>query len=141
MTLVNKSILRVHQIEFKFSVIMITGGWTTNDDDGKHVELLHLNGTHMCELEALPDKRVYHTQSGLITCGGGYTQTSCLIFSNGVWQHHSTLNQPRLYHSVWYNGTTTLLIGGEHRDSRRTTEVISTDIDHRAQFNLTHPAG
>ena len=133
----NKSILRVHQTEFKFSVILITGGYSSVKN-GKSVELLHLNGTHMCELEALPDKRYAHTQSGLITCGGDYTLTSCLIFSNGVWRHHSTLKEPRVGHSVWNNGTTTLLIGGE--DRARTTELISTDSDHRAPFKLTYPA-
>jgi len=117
-------------------LILITGG-SLSDKVGNSVELLHPNGTHMCELEPLPDKRYDHTQSGLIACGGYYTQTSCLIFSNGVWQHHSTLNQPREDHSVWNNGTTTLLIGG--LGSPMTTEVISTDSDHHAPFNLTYP--
>ena len=48
---------------------MITGGWPTNSV-GKSVELLFPNGTHMCELESLPDRRGEHTQNGLITCGG-----------------------------------------------------------------------
>ena len=144
--LVNKRILRVHQIDFKFSVILITGGGPP-DKVGKSVELLHPNGTHMCELEALPDRRVGHTQSGLIACGGeGLASFSCVIFANGAWQRHSSLKQSFAYHTVWYNGTATLLIGGE---GRQKMELVSTDRDHRYPWqipshfpstNLTHPA-
>ena len=56
---------------------MITGGYTPYDDDkGIRVELLFPNGSHMCELKPLPDKRIGHTQNGLITCGGYYTEGS-----------------------------------------------------------------
>merc|ERR1712131_338007 len=105
-------------------LIMITGGWTLN------VELLYPDGTHMCELEPLPGTRVHHTQSGLITCGGKYTDDSCLIFSlsDGTWQDHgSTLKQHRDGHSSSRRGNTTLLIGGSARDSSKTTEMISMD--------------
>ena len=137
------SIIRVNLIEFKFSVIMITGGWTPNDDDdGKRVELLYPDGTHMCELEPLPDERTSHTQSGLITCGGSYTPNSCLIFSlsDGTWQNHgSTLKQPRRGHSSIRRGNTTLLIGGSARDSSMTTEMISMDGTQETSFELEHP--
>ena len=137
------SIIRVNLIEFKFSVIMITGGGTPNfDDDGKRVELLYPDGTHMCELEPLPDERASHTQSGLITCGGDYTRDSCLIFSlsDGTWQNHvSTLKQPRHDHSSSRRGNTTLLIGGSARDSSMTTEIISMDGTQETSFKLEHP--
>ena len=135
------SIIRVNLIEFKFSVIMITGGWTPNYDQ-KLVELLYPDGTHMCELEPLPDMRVGHTQSGLITCGGLYTKDSCLIFSlsNGTWQNHgSTLKQPRRGHSSSRRGNTTLLIGGIDSDSSMTTEMISMDGTQETSFKLEHP--
>ena len=140
------SIIRVYLIEFKFSVIMITGGKTpNNNDDGKRVELLHPDGTHMCELESLPDKRIAHTQSGLITCGGYYTPNSCLIFSlyNGTWQNHgSTLKQPRRGHSNSRRGNTTLLIGGIDSDSSSmTTEMISMDGTQETSIKLKHPTG
>ena len=128
-------------IEFKFSVIMITGGWTPNDDR-KRVELLYQDGTHMCELEPLPDMRIGHTQSGLITCGGSFTQDSCLIFSlsDGTWQNHgSTLKQPRGAHSSSRRGNTTLLIGGYESDSSMTTEMISMDGTQKTSFKLEHP--
>ena len=136
------SIIRVNLIEFKFSVIMITGGWTPNVDR-KRVELLYPDGTHMCELEPLPDKRVYHTQSGLITCGGDYTPNSCLIFSlsDGTWQNHgSTLKQRRRGLSSSRRGNTTLLIGGIDSDSSSmTTEMISMDGTQETSFKLEHP--
>ena len=137
------SINCVNLIEFKFSVIMITGGWTPNVyDDGKRVELLHPDGTHMCELESLPDKRASHTQSGLITCGGSYTLNSCLIFSlsDGTWQDHgSTLKQRRRGLSSSRRGNTTLLIGGDNSDSSLTTEMITMDGTQKTSFKLEHP--
>ena len=137
------SIIRVNLIEFKFSVIMITGGFTPNDDDdGKRVELLYPDGTHMCELEPLPDMRIGHTQSGLITCGGSFTQDSCLIFSlsDGTWQNHgSTLKQPREVHSSIRRGNTTLLIGGYDSESSMTTEMISMDGTKKTSIKLEHP--
>ena len=142
---VNKSIIRVNLIEFKFSVIMITGGWKPNDHDDdveKRVELLYPDGKHMCELEPLPDKRVYHTQSGLITCGGRYTEDSCLIFSfsDGTWQNHgSKLKQHRRGHSSYRRGNTTLLIGGDESDSRMTTEMISMDGTQETSIKLEYP--
>ena len=136
------SIIRVNLIEFKFSVIMITGGWTPNVDR-KRVELLYPDGTHMCELEQLPDKRIAHTQSGLITCGGDYTPNSCLIFSlsDGTWQSHgSTLKQRRRGLSSSRRGNTTLLIGGIDSDSSSmTTEMISMDGTQETSFKLEHP--
>ena len=130
------NIIRVNLIEFKFSVIMITGGLTLN------VELLYQDGTHMCELEPLPDKRVDHTQSGLITCGGSYTPNSCLIFSlsDGTWQSHgSTLKQRRRGLSSSRRGNTTLLIGGIDSDSSMTTEMISMDGTQETSIKLEHP--
>ena len=137
------SIIRVNLIEFKFSVIMITGGYPS-DEVGKSVELLYPDGAHMCELESLPDKRIAHTQSGLITCGGSTTRTqdSCLIFSlsNGTWQNHgSTLKQPRRGHSSSRRGNTTLLIGGYDSDSSMTTEMISMDGTQETSIKLEHP--
>ena len=127
-------------------MILITGG-SPSYTVGNSVELLHPNGTHMCELEPLPDKRYDHTQSGLIACGGeGLASFSCVIFANGAWQRHSSLKRSFAYHTVWYNGTATLLIGGE---GRQKMELVSTDRDHRAPWqipshfpstNLTHPA-
>jgi len=65
----------------KSEVIMITGG--EEYYNGKLAELLFLNGTHICELESLPDDRWAHSQSESILCGGGYTKDSCIIFTGG----------------------------------------------------------
>ena len=118
---------------------MVTGGWRSIQDDvEQQVELLYPNGTHMCELEDLPDKRVDHSQDGTISCGGDYTDDSCLIFSDGTWKSHGkTLKNPRRGHSSWSRGNKIFLIGG--RDSLKTTEIISMDgFQQRASFNLAH---
>ena len=132
------SIIRKNLIELKISVIMITGG-SPSSEVGKRVELLNPDGTHMCELESLPDERTEHTQSGLITCGGHFTQDSCLIFSfsSRTWQSHgSTLMQPRYGHSSYRRKNTTLLIGGD--ESLNTTEMISMDGTQRPSIKLNH---
>ena len=116
---------------------MITGGYTPNDDDGIRVELLFLNGSQVCELEPLPVKRVTHTQSGLITCGGRYTKDSCLIFSSGTWKSHGTTLKNRRIHSSFQHNNEILLIGGEY--SPNTTETVTKDGTHRPSFNLAHP--
>ena len=132
------SIIRKNLIELKISVIMITGG-SPSSEIGKRVELLNPDGTHMCELESLPDERTEHTQSGLITCGGHFTQDTCLIFSfsSRTWQSHgSTLMQPRYGHSSYRRKNTTLLIGGD--ESLNTTEMISMDGTQRPSIKLNH---
>ena len=42
-----------------------------------------------CSLPALPAERDSHTQAGLVTCGGYYSDTSCITFSgtNIFYQH------------------------------------------------------
>ena len=117
---------------------MITGG-SPSSEVGKRVELLNPDGTLMCELESLPDERTEHSQSGLITCGGHFTQDSCLIFSffTRTWKSHgSTLMQPRYGHSSYRRKNTTLLIGGD--ESLNTTEMISMDGTQRPSIKLNH---
>ena len=122
-------------IDLKISVIMITGGLPL-DKAGKSVELLYSNGTQMCELKSLPDKRFHHTQSGLITCGGSWTKDTCLIFHEDGWKWHGSTLKPRYYHSSFKYKDTTLLIGG-HNDN--TTEILEKDGTQRMSFQLLHP--
>jgi len=119
-------------------VIMITGGYPEKDV-GQLAELLSPNGTHICELERMPEKRFKHTQSGLISCGGngngpGY---SCLSFAGGSWKKHgTTLVSRRVSHNSWNQGDKVMLIGGY--SSPKTTETISSNGIHQATFNLEH---
>ena len=115
---------------------MITGG-NPFSKVGKRVELLFQNGSQVCELEPLPDNRLDHTQSGLITCGGRYTKDSCLIFSSGTWKSHGTTLKKREDHSSFQHNNEILLIGGQ--DSPNTTEIVTEDGTNRPSFNLVHP--
>ena len=119
-----------------FTVIMITGGSPARDV-GNLVELLSSNGTHICELQSLPDNRYAHSQNGLVACGGGNTVDSCLIFADGSWKKHgTTLLNRRWHHSSWIRGNEVMLIGGGF--SPNTTETISFNGVHQAAFYLEH---
>ena len=85
-----------------FPAIIVTGStcieWTCN---GQSVEVLKDDGTSLCTLPDLPDERTYHTQSGLVICGGYRTMTSCYKFSSGVWtESHSLLHHRWIFHET-----------------------------------------
>jgi len=110
-------------------VIIVTGG-----DGGRNsAELLHSNGTRLCSLPDLPDERRVHSQTGLITCGGGSgaTKKSCLTFSSGTWQESHTLTENRYGHNQWSSPDGVLLIGGE---SDKTTELLTDNGDSTLEF-------
>ena len=67
-------------------VLMVTGGWGP-DGPGKSVELLSVDGTNLCSLPDLPQKRYWHSQNGNLICGGGHSSVrkTCVTFSGGVW--------------------------------------------------------
>ena len=124
---------------------MITGGLPSKV--GQHVELLFHNGTHLCELESLPKRMSKHSQSGLIACGGTYTEFSCFKFS-GNWKAHgqgqgkrfgwgTRLLHSRVASSSWTWGDQIMLIGGAHSPMK--TETVSIDEGlHHPSFNLIH---
>ena len=58
-------------------------------------ELLHLNGSRMCSLPNLPEYRNGHTQSGLLTCGGGRVKKTCITFTGGEWKKREREVLPR----------------------------------------------
>lgn len=71
------------------------------------VEVLTSLGQYLCSLPDLPDPRHSHSQTGLVTCGGGETPASCLTFSpaSGAWAASHTLAKPgREAHSSWATG-------------------------------------
>ena len=47
------------------------------------MEALRGDGSPLCSLPPLPDDRYFHTQSGLLTCGGDTSPTSCLTLTQG----------------------------------------------------------
>ena len=71
------------------------------------VEVLTSLGQYLCSLPDLPDPRHSHSQTGLVTCGGGETPASCLTFSpaSGAWAASHSLAKPgREAHSSWAAG-------------------------------------
>jgi len=119
---------------FVEKALVVTGGIPTYHS----VEILHKNGTFWCTLEDFPVSRAYHTQTGMVTCGGEDTQQSCVKFSvDGNWQEFGDLQQHRTWHNSWLqeNGDTMLIGGGESMD---TTEIITSDADNKESFNLKY---
>ena len=118
-----------------FPAIIITGGVPSY----RSVEVLRANGSYWCSLPDLPDDRYYHTQSGLVTCGGGSnsdTKTSCLTFSSGQWRTSHQLQHNRWYHSSWMSQHGVVLMGGT--GSLTTTEILTEDGQSSPSFTLKY---
>jgi len=117
------------------TAIIITGGFQASTK----VEILRENGGYWCSLPDLPDERYSHTQSGLITCGGGATSdswTSCLSFTNGQWVTSHQLQQSRYQHSSWMSQHGVLLVGGS--DSGNSTEKLTENGGSTQAFTLEY---
>ena len=81
--------------------IIVTGGQRKAQ---RKVEILKADGTPICALPDLPEGRYYHTQSGLVSCGGNsgpVARTSCVTFQKGVWTKTHQLGKKWLWHSSW----------------------------------------
>ena len=118
------------------TAIIVTGG--INEGAETSVELLHGDGTPWCSLPDLPEDRWYHTQIGLLTCGGSHkTGTSCVKFSGGKWKPSHKLKKERDAHSSWASPAGTVLIGGGV--SGKTTELLDdTTGDSVMHFPLKY---
>ena len=102
-------------------------------------ELLHLNGSRMCSLPNLPEYRNGHTQTGLLTCGGGgEAKKSCITFTGGEWKKRHTLmgKKGRYEHEAWASPQGVLLMGGYY--SMDTTELLKPDGTTESSFKLKH---
>ena len=73
-------------------------------------------------------------------CGGyitDYTQTTCILFSDGNWIESHHLLYPRYAHTSWVRPDgAVILIGGDF--SRTTTEVLNSDGGSSRSFDLLH---
>ena len=68
------------------SVLLITGGYGDGRTELTSVEVVSLSGARLpCTVPPLPAPRYYHTQDGLMACGGGGDDESCITFSAGEW--------------------------------------------------------
>ena len=117
------------------AAILVVGGHPS--DSHSSVEAITTDGTPLCALPDLPDQRIFHTSDNHITCGGSYTQTSCLHYVAGKWtKYRNDLMFKRYYHVSWRRPDgEVMLIGGEH--SKKTSEVVSNS-GHQEGFNLKH---
>ena len=80
------SSLSIYSLDL-FLVIVVSGG-AKDAESLSSVEVLHANGSFLCELPSLPSPREGATQEGLVLCGGydrnadnssqDQTKTSCL---------------------------------------------------------------
>ena len=104
------------------------------------VEILRKDGSYWCSLPDLPDQRSWHSQSGLITCGGGSfygnVRRSCLTFSAGQWNMSHRLAYQRYYHVSWISLQGVVLIGGEMSDGE--TETLTDDGESTEGFKLKY---
>ena len=114
---------------FHHSAIIITGGGSSSSSSYRSVEILRENGSYWCSLPDLPDDRHYHTQSGLITCGGRYSDTweSCLSFTDGQWNVSHQLQYNRYRHSSWMSQHGVVIMGGQYYGVSWTNTEILTD--------------
>ena len=122
--------------EFHISAIIITGGVVAGYATDS-VELLFPNGTSLCSLPSLPDLRYYHTQSGLVTCGGRGDEKDCITFSGGQWSTSHSLLYGRRYHSSWSSTQHgTILIGSYYGTAGSTTEMLTETGESEESFTL-----
>ena len=108
------------------AAIIVTAGATEGAE--MSVEVLHSDGTPWCSLPGLPEEIAYHTQTGLLACGGMYMYSFCFKFSGGKWKRSHMLKKGRDYHSSWASPLGIVLMGGgmgEEEESRaQTTELL-----------------
>ena len=116
-------------------MLLVTGGWTTTTL--KSAELLDTNGSYLCTLPDIPGGRHYHTQNGMVSCGGGWTPGTCSTFSNGTWVTTHTLGGGRIYHSSWTSPQGVLLMGGSG-SSRTTTDLLTENGGTTPGFGLNY---
>ena len=122
-------------------VIIVTGGEEPSGvENPKSVELLLDDGSPWCSLPNLPQSRSFHTQSGLVACGGLQTETSCVTFANGEWTMSHSLLYERLEHSSWFSSEQGIVLmgGGESNDSviGNSTELLTSQGETLDSFKL-----
>ena len=122
------------------SAIVISGGWP-GSIVGRSVEVLSTTGSYLCSLPDLPESYSWHTQAGLVICGGqdSNTWSSCLTFSSGQWNKSQPLKYPRSRHISWMSQQGLVLMGGNGTaGSLPTTEILSSDGQSTTSFSLRY---
>ena len=131
-------IQNMYEILYLIIAIIVSG-----DDGGSNtaVEVLGEAGSYLCSLPDLPQSHTYHTQDGLVACGGTFptsTRTSCISFSptTGVWSQTHSLMESRYQHSSWSSPLGLILLGGS--PSPRTSELVTEDGTSVELFSLLY---
>ena len=131
---------------FPYLAIIISGGQSYSTDDldaGTSVNLLSEEGYYLCSLPRLAGIRRYHTQTGLVACGGGdpdadpgieYQTRTCDTFSHGKWRESHNLMFQRYKHAAWASPLGVILMGGYY--SPFTTELLNNDGTSQPMFDL-----
>ena len=116
-----------------FLAIIVTGGERSFDGTIRSVEVLKSDGTAWCTLPDLPGYRgrQWHTQSGLLTCGGFMTDDNCVRFSDGHW-NKSYEGFDESNHCAWSSKHGTRLIGGY------STVLLGDDGETQDSFSLRY---
>ena len=90
----------------------------------------------------MPQERWYHTQTGLVLCGGYHSdiRTSCLTFSSGQWIQSHTLQHWRSRHSSWASPDGPLVMGGFPNEEieGNSTEMLTRDGQSTMYFALKY---
>ena len=116
---------------------MVTGGGGATESVQTSVELLSSNGTRLCSLPNLPEKREGHSQTGVLACGGGQSDAdrrSCFNFADGRWKKSHTLGTSRIGHTAWASPQGVLMMGSSYSD--QTTELLNDNGGAAPSFTL-----
>ena len=126
---------------------MVSGG-QGEKGVGSSVELLYMNGTWICPMPPMPERRYGHTQTGPVVCGGwpNAGKTCITFFSGGEdWVKTHKLAKERYTHNVWASSRGVMLMGGfgrhwreEERTIGTSTEILSENGDTAPGFNLDY---
>ena len=122
-------------------LVLVTGG----EGEGgilDSTELLNMDGTWNCPMPPMPEPRLGHTQTGLVTCGGnsGDNAKSCITFISGSvnWKKTHTLPKERLWHSAWGSPQGVVLLGGDDSSALKTSEKLLENGHTKPGFNLNY---
>ena len=116
------------------TVVIVTAGYGDTESVKTSVELLSSNGTRLCSLPNLPEKRHYLSQTGFVTCSGN----SCVTFSSGRWKktHIWDKSRSRVDHTAWASPNGVLLMGGMNAATQTTTELLNDNGGSTPSFTL-----
>ena len=117
-------------------MILIAGGYSNDYGYLSSVELYNPKTSFSCYLPSLPSYpnwRLGPVSSGLLVCGGSYTD-DCVEFSGGAWSTAYQLPDARYYSSGWESSQGFVIMGGSTTDP---TSVILREGYSEEIFTLS----